>query len=94
MGTQRICLIIIQVLLTRRLRIAIGNHIVQSFDMMMGTIPGSVETSFIAILIGAPILIATGIGSWRIILSTFVGGLLAAALFIMVRCKRIDGNTC
>ena len=54
------------------------------FDMMMGTIPGSVgETSFIAIMIGAIILIATGIGSWRIILSTFVGGFVMATLFNM-----------
>ncbi len=54
------------------------------FDMMMGTIPGSVgETSFIAIMIGALILTATGIGSWRIILSTFVGGFVMATLFNM-----------
>lgn len=54
------------------------------FDMMMGTIPGSVgETSFIAIMIGALVLIATGIGSWRIILSTFVGGFVMATLFNM-----------
>ncbi len=54
------------------------------FDMMMGTIPGSVgETSFIAIMIGAIILTATGIGSWRIILSTFVGGFVMATLFNM-----------
>ena len=54
------------------------------FDMMMGTIPGSVgETSFIAIMIGALILIATGIGSWRIIFSTFVGGFVMATLFNM-----------
>lgn len=54
------------------------------FDMMMGTIPGSVgETSFIAIMIGALILIATGIGSWRIILSTFIGGFVIATLFNM-----------
>jgi Na+-transporting NADH:ubiquinone oxidoreductase subunit B len=55
-----------------------------SFDMMMGYIPGSVgETSFIAIMIGAVILIASGIGSWRIILSTFVGGFVMATLFNM-----------
>ena len=54
------------------------------FDMMMGYIPGSVgETSFIAIMIGAVILIASGIGSWRIILSTFVGGFVMATLFNM-----------
>jgi Na+-transporting NADH:ubiquinone oxidoreductase subunit B len=52
------------------------------FDMLVGTIPGSVgETSFIAIAIGAVILIASGIGSWRIIISTFVGGFLMASLF-------------
>jgi Na+-transporting NADH:ubiquinone oxidoreductase subunit B len=43
--------------------------------MFLGTIPGSIgETSTIAILIGAVILIATGIGSWKIIVSTFAGG--------------------
>lgn len=44
--------------------------------MFIGTIPGSVgETSTIAILIGAVILIVTGIGSWKIIVSVFAGGL-------------------
>ncbi len=39
-----------------------------------GTIPGSMgETSTLAILIGAVILIATGIGAWRIIVSVFAG---------------------
>ncbi|MEE3038002.1 MAG: NADH:ubiquinone reductase (Na(+)-transporting) subunit B [Bacteroidota bacterium] len=53
-----------------------------SMEMMIGSIPGSVgETSFIAIALGAIILIATGIGSWRIILSTFVGGFVMASLF-------------
>ncbi len=52
------------------------------FDMFLGTIPGSVgETSIIAILIGALILIITGVGSWRIIVSTFFGGYLMAYLF-------------
>lgn len=44
-------------------------------EMFIGTIPGSIgETSTVAILIGALILIVTGIGSWKIILSTFAGG--------------------
>ena len=48
----------------------------------MGYIPGSIgETSFIAILIGGLFLIFTGIGSWRIILFTFIGGYLTALLF-------------
>ena len=40
-----------------------------------GNIPGSIgETSAIAILIGALILIITGIGSWKIMFSALVGG--------------------
>ena len=51
-------------------------------DAFYGFIPGSVgETSFIAILFGAAILIFSGIGSWRIILFTFLGGYLTALLF-------------
>ena len=44
-------------------------------DMIIGIIPGSTcETSVIAILIGAIILLITGIASWRIMLSVFLGG--------------------
>ena len=47
-----------------------------------GTIAGSVgETSTLAILIGAAILLFTGIGSWRIMLSVFVGGYVMSLLF-------------
>ncbi len=47
-----------------------------AIDMFLGFIPGSVgETSALAILIGAFILIYTGIGSFRIMASTVVGGL-------------------
>lgn len=43
-------------------------------DMFYGTIPGSIgETSALAILIGAIILLVTGVGSWRIMLSTLLG---------------------
>ena len=53
-----------------------------TYDAFYGFIPGSVgETSFVAILIGACILIFSGIGSWRIIFSTFLGGYLTALLF-------------
>ncbi len=46
-------------------------------DMFFGFIPGSIgETSTLAILIGAAILIYTGIGSWKIIFSVFFGGYL------------------
>ncbi|MBR9833212.1 NADH:ubiquinone reductase (Na(+)-transporting) subunit B [Acidiluteibacter ferrifornacis] len=48
----------------------------------MGTIPGSIgETSVLAILIGAAILIYTGIGSWRIMLSGVIGGLVMSLIF-------------
>ncbi len=51
-------------------------HNLSVFDMFMGWIPGSVgETSTIAILIGAAILIYTGIGSFKIMISTVAGGL-------------------
>jgi len=47
-----------------------------------GTIAGSVgETSTLAILIGAAILLFTGIGSWRTMLSVFVGGYVMSLLF-------------
>lgn len=54
-------------------------------ESIIGTIPGSVgETSIIAIGLGALLLLLTGIGSWRIMLSTFVGGFLMASVFNLV----------
>ncbi len=51
----------------------------------LGNIQGSMgETSTLACLIGAAILIWTGVGSWRIILSCFVGALGSAALLNMI----------
>ena len=48
-------------------------------QMFYGFIPGSIgETSTIAILIGAVILLITGIGSWRVMLATTVGMTLTA----------------
>ncbi|MBI1185194.1 NADH:ubiquinone reductase (Na(+)-transporting) subunit B [bacterium] len=44
------------------------------WDMFIGTIPGSIgETSTLMIIIGAFILIWTGIGSWRVMLSVMLG---------------------
>ena len=52
------------------------------WESFIGAIPGSIgETSTIACLIGAAILIYTGIGSWRIMLSVFIGGFIMAAIF-------------
>ena len=57
-------------------------HTYSTWDMILGTIPGSIgETSVIAILIGAFILIYSGVGSWRIIVSVFAGGLFMGILF-------------
>lgn len=60
-----------------------GHPITSSFsDMLTGFMPGSIgETSFIAIMIGAAILLWTRIASWRIMLSVFAGGAIVAALF-------------
>ncbi len=49
---------------------------VSTWDAFLGLIPGSFgETSTLCILIGAAILLFTGIASWRIMLSVFAGGL-------------------
>ena len=51
-------------------------------NAVIGLIPGSIgETSVIAIAIGAIILLWSGIASWKIMASVFVGGGLTAALF-------------
>lgn len=51
-------------------------------NCIIGNIPGSIgETSVLAILIGAAVLIATGIGSWRIMTSFLAGGLVMGFLF-------------
>ncbi len=61
---------------------AMATHGFSFMDMFYGFIPGSLgETSTLMILIGAFILILTGVGSWRIMLSTFLGGLFMGWLF-------------
>jgi len=55
------------------------------FDAFIGTIPGSMgETSTLACLFGAAVLVLTGIGSWRIMLSTLLGAASLALLFTLV----------
>lgn len=52
------------------------------YDLFFGFIPGSIgETSKIAIILGALILIVTGIGSWRIMLSGLLGGISMTLIF-------------
>ncbi len=53
-----------------------------TMDMFYGFMPGSIgETSTLAILLGAVILVFTGMASWRIMLSVFAGGLLMGYIF-------------
>ncbi len=59
----------------------LGNHL-SFMDGFIGLIPGSVgETSAIAILIGAALLLITGVASWKTMISVFAGGALLAFVF-------------
>ena len=63
---------------------AAGNMagLVPMMDSFWGFEAGSIgETSVVACLIGAAILLITGVGSWRIMLSVFLGGLAMAGIF-------------
>ncbi len=54
-------------------------------DMFLGFEKGSIgETSVLACLIGAAILIISGIGSWKIMASVFAGGFIMGSIFNMV----------
>ena len=54
-------------------------------DMFLGFIPGSIgETSVVAIMLGAVVLLFTGTGSWRIMLSMLVGALGLGYFFNLV----------
>ena len=71
-----------------------GNEVMTQFadggqySMMhafIGDIPGSIgETSTLAILLGAVLLIVSGVGSWRIMSSFIVGGLAMAGIFNLI----------
>lgn len=55
------------------------------WDSVIGFIPGSMgETSVLACIIGAAILIATGIGSWRIMAGVCLGALGFSSLLYIV----------
>jgi Na+-transporting NADH:ubiquinone oxidoreductase subunit B len=58
------------------------DKIPSAMDMFLGIIPGSIgETSTLAILLGAVVLIVAGIGSWKIMVSTVAGGLAMGFVF-------------
>lgn len=55
------------------------------FQAFIGTIPGSMgETSTLACLLGAALLVVTGIGSWRIMLAMLIGAVVTIVCFNMV----------
>ena len=59
----------------------LADHGYSLLNMFLGTVPGSVgETSVIAILLGAIILLGTGVASWKIMLSSVIGGLAVGYL--------------
>ncbi len=61
--------------------VGIDGMAIDTWQAFLGLIPGSFgETSTLCILIGAAILLATGMASWRIILSVFVGGFAMASI--------------
>lgn len=58
----------------------VGHHL-STLDYFMGWIPGSIgETSGLMILIGAVILLYTGVASWKIMFSAFAGGAVMGLL--------------
>ena len=63
--------------------LAAGQQVSYSMmDMFSGSIPGSIaETSTLWILVGALILILTGVGSWRIMLGGVIGASIMGILF-------------
>jgi len=72
-----------------------GQNVVQTFaasttdysfaNLFYGLVPGAIgETSVLMILIGAAILVFTGVGSWKIIISVFGGAYLMALLLSIV----------
>lgn len=55
---------------------ALNGHGFDAWNMFAGTIPGSVgETSVIAILLGAVLLLWTGVASWKVMVSSVAGAL-------------------
>jgi len=58
-------------------------------NMFLGFIPGSIgETSKLMCLLGALLLIITGVGSWRIMAGVFCGGIFMSGIFYL--CRGVD----
>ncbi len=55
------------------------------YEAFMGTMPGSMgETSVLCCLIGAAVLIVSGLGSWRIMVAVVIGGLATSGLLYWI----------
>ena len=62
------------------------------WDMFIGLIPGSIgEVSTLAILLGAILLIVTNVGSWKTMLSVFLGGLFTIVLLNLLARNAVMG---
>ncbi|MGA9326407.1 MAG: NADH:ubiquinone reductase (Na(+)-transporting) subunit B [Salegentibacter sp.] len=74
--------------------LAQGSHVsYTTMDMFSGVIPGSIaETSTICILAGALFLVLTKVGSWRIMLSAFIGASAMALIFNFLPSMGVAGN--
>ncbi len=63
----------------------IGDGFYDIYNMFMGFIPGSIgETSVLMCLLGAFLLIFTGVGSWKIIVSVFAGAFATSLLMNVI----------
>ncbi len=59
-----------------------GDMTYSAMDAFLGFIPGSIgETSTLAILLGAVVLLFTGVASWRTMVAVFIGGLAMGYTF-------------
>ncbi|MBI9070165.1 MAG: NADH:ubiquinone reductase (Na(+)-transporting) subunit B [Melioribacteraceae bacterium] len=55
------------------------------WDAFIGLVPGSMgETSALACLIGAAVLIISGVGSWRIMLNILIGMVVMTSIFNLI----------
>lgn len=69
-----------------------GEPVSSYLDMFIGTIPGCIgETSKIAILLGAIVLLYTQVASWRIMLSVIAGGFFTGSLFHLTGLCPVNG---
>ena len=74
--------------------LASGNEVGYSaMNMFTGVIPGSIaETSALCILVGALLLVLTKVGSWRIMLSAFIGAAVMGLIFNALPSMGVEGN--